>query len=78
MRSAYRLAVGAWGVAPSEFGKMSVLEWWWLKSAREPEKMYGSLPESKVDDLIAKQRARKAKEKEAAANVKHTESECQD
>ena len=72
------MAVGHWNIAPSEFWQMSVIEWWWVKQAKEPEKMYGSLPESKVDQLIKRQRERKQKErreaKEALNNGEYSES----
>ena len=53
---AYRVAVGAWGIQPSEFWAMDCEEWWWLydvKRSRDPAIDYaGGLSQDDVDDLI--------------------------
>lgn len=56
VKSCYRLAVGHWGVQPSEFWGMTPKEWWWLwdiKRPRNPELDYaGSLTHGDVVELL--------------------------
>jgi hypothetical protein len=45
--------VGQMNVAPSEYWGMCPAEIWLLVDARTPEKKYGNLRESEVDELAA-------------------------
>lgn len=36
MKTAYQLAVGAWGIQPGHFWNMDQEEWFWLYEARRP------------------------------------------
>jgi len=51
----YDLAVGAWGIQPSEFWSMTPAEWWRLfdiKRERDPQTDYaGSLTDNACEEL---------------------------
>ena len=49
----YKVAVGLWGVSPSDFWKMSPLELWWLADAKNPNKKDDEKETQKYDDLYA-------------------------
>jgi hypothetical protein len=40
-----------WGIQPSEFWGMTPQEWMWIYDAKVGEPMYGSMPESLVEEL---------------------------
>jgi hypothetical protein len=46
------MAVGVWGIAPSEFLKMSPTEFWLIYDAKLPPKMYGKMTENEVERLV--------------------------
>lgn len=45
------MAVGLWGIQPSEFWKMTMAEWWWVYDSKVGEPKYGSLTQSEVEEL---------------------------
>jgi hypothetical protein len=49
------VAVGGWGIQPSEFWGMDAEEWWWLYDAKRPRDprldFAGSLDEATVKEL---------------------------
>lgn len=45
----YRVAVGHWGIQPSEFWKMAPLEWWWLYEAKVKPHKSDRLSPSEVE-----------------------------
>lgn len=51
----YRLAVGLWGIQPSEFWNLDTEEWWWIADAHRPRdqvKTYaGTLTQNDVEEL---------------------------
>jgi len=46
------LAVGGWGIAPSEFWRMTPSEFWLIYDAKTPPVMYGRLTEDEADELL--------------------------
>ncbi len=46
------MAVGTWGIAPSEFMKMCPAEFWLVYDAKLPPKMYGRMSESEAEELL--------------------------
>lgn len=44
------MAVGAWGIAPSEFWQMTVTEWWWLYDVKQAQ-MSGGMTDSGWKEL---------------------------
>jgi len=55
----YRVAVGVWGIGPSEFWTMTPREFWWMFDVRKPPpKKVGrsSFTEAEVERLAAMQR----------------------
>ncbi len=50
----YQVAVGLWGIQPSEFWDMTPCEWWWLHSLKSKQAAGADiLGREEVDDLQA-------------------------
>ena len=50
----YKVAVGNWGMAPSEFWGLSPTEFWHIYNFKTPPKMVGSLTEEHTEQLLNK------------------------
>ena len=50
-RQYYKVVVGAWGISPADFWKMSLSEFYLILEAKAPEKTIGCLPESVFNRL---------------------------
>jgi hypothetical protein len=50
------VAVGNWGILPSEFWKMTLAEWWLIFDVKRPveQKTHGSMTKSEVHSLYKK------------------------
>lgn len=54
MRAAYQLAVGSWGIQPSELWRMDLAEWVWLFMVKKPARTQdwaGNLTDADVVSL---------------------------
>ncbi|WP_354552796.1 phage tail assembly chaperone [Kaistia defluvii] len=51
MKPAYAIAVGGWGMAPSEFWGLTPAEFYWILDAKKPVQMYGRMSEYEVDEI---------------------------
>ena len=48
----YKMAVGSWLMAPSEFWELSPTEFWIIYEAKLPPKTYGKMSESEAERLV--------------------------
>ena len=46
------MAVGTWGIAPSEFWGMCPAEFWLVHESKIPPKTYGKMSESEAERLV--------------------------
>jgi hypothetical protein len=48
----YQVAVGLWGMQPSEFWDMTPEEWWWLYETKSAlQRKPGAMTQADLDDL---------------------------
>lgn len=57
VKTAYQLAVGSWGIQPSEFWQMDCAEWFWIYDTKRPKDKQndyaGRLTEDDCADLYS-------------------------
>jgi len=62
VQSAFRVAVSQWGIAPSEFWRMSIEEWWWLFDCKYVENQIAAkgfyINKEAREDLRARHKAK--------------------
>ena len=66
----FRIAVGLWEIAPSEFWRMTMREYWWLYDMRkppEPKVGRSSFTVSEVEAIAERLRAEKAEKERRKA-----------
>ena len=47
----YKIAVGFWGIAPSEFMGMTLREWWLVYDVKRQDRQAGGLSEDQKSEL---------------------------
>lgn len=53
VRNSYQIAVGAWGIQPESFWRMSPEEWWWLHECKRPKDREHDYAGTLTDDVVA-------------------------
>lgn len=43
VETAYKVAVGGWGMSPDQFWRLHPIEFWWLADAKRKERAVGSM-----------------------------------